>query len=235
MPTINLSDYPPPADVLKNEKEALRFLSTNRDIATHYSRFFSDAQNGYKKLDSIKRIQPGSTLLDFESSMDIKVNNNLRRVFVGGLIRLDDNKTYTNISYSMAISEQNSPSKVLRRFHFDYDAGNDDCSRSVKPFYHLQYGGRNTPGMKQEGFDYIHIKHSDPEFSVPRISYFPMSLIFLVYLVLKEFDKEHLEILAKPGWHAQLCKSEKLMLEPFYKTCCKAIDHDKSILMDCYY
>lgn len=228
-------NYPLPEDVRDNEMAALKFLSENREIRTYYKELAEDAQTGYSRLRTIKKIMPRMRLLDFESYMKIKVNEKLRRVFIGGLIELADKSTYKSISYSMAISQEIRPSKVIRRFHFDYDAGNDVQSRSAKPFYHLQYGGNISPRMRQEGFADTHNEHSDPDFSEPRISYFPMSIIFLVYLALKEFDKEHLDILSKPEWHVQLCNSEKLMLRPFYSECCRAYGSQKSVLMDYYY
>lgn len=227
-------EYPSPEDVRVNEMETLKFLSQNTDIRAYYSELANDAENAYRWLKA-QKIRSGIILLDFESYMKINVNQEPRRVFIGGFIELADKKSYKTISYAVAISEKFQPSKVIRRFHFDYDDGSDVASRSAKPFYHLQYGGKISSRMQDEGFKDEHNLHSDPEFSEPRISYFPMSLIFLVYMALKEFDREHADMLSKPEWRARMRNSEKLMLERFYKTCCKAFSKNQSVLMDYYY
>lgn len=233
---MKLSQYPSPKDVLKNEKETLRLLSANKDISTYYPQLCIDSQTGYQKLQNTAISRQQMLLLDFESYMDIKINLKLRRVFLGGLIKLGKANKYEEVSYYMAICKHDRPSKVMRKFHFDFESGADSLSQSFKPFFHIQYGGKMSPRMHQEGFkDERHYQHIDSWLELPRITYMPMSLIFLVFLIIKELDKEHVDILKKPEWHAQMCRSENVMLTSFYNTCNKAFSQNKSILMDCYY
>ena len=160
-------------------------------------------------------------LLKFESFIDINTQEQKRRIYFGGKISLKNKQEFENITYYLAICEETKTSKILRKFHFDYDEGNHPKSRSDKPIFHLQYGGKISTRMKNDGFDENHCNHMDTNIEFPRIIFIPMCLIFLIYIIFKEFDQETAELLFSQdsSWHKQLKASEKLLLQPFYKIC----------------
>jgi len=232
---MKLCDYPTPKQILDNEKRTLRFLKSQPDINSYFRRFHDDVCSELARLDNIKHRQYPENLFQFDSYMDIKIDGQMRRVFIGGIVRLGAKNVVEHASYSIAICNETSKSKVLRRFHFDFDLKTDSSGQSEKPLFHLQFGGELSPRMIREGFTESEYGHIESWLSLPRIIHMPMSFIFLVFLVIKELDEEHSNILCKPGWNARLRDSEELMLKDFFSNCCKAINNQKSVLMDCFY
>ena len=233
---MKLTKFPTPEEMLNNEKETLRLLIHSRQIKTYFTQLHADADNCFAKLNATKLGKNPMELLNFESFMDIIVGSKERRVYLGGLISLDNKNVYKDVSYSLTICNKTGPSKILRRFHFDFDCDGVKSGSSNKPFFHIQYAGKMSPRMEAEGFSNDrHYHHINKELSEPRIFFMPMSLLFLVYLILKEIDKEHADILEEPAWHKRMCENEQLILKPFYNTCNNALNQTDSILMDCYY
>ena len=99
---------------------------------------------------------------------------------------------------------------VLRRFHFDYDAKNDDF---LKPKFHLQYGGR-----LQENYldvDKVHYKLFKP-IDYPRLPQQPHDFVMLLDFILREFNIDGVNITDESKWNSCVIKSEKLWLKPYY-------------------
>ncbi len=124
---------------------------------------------------------------------------------------LEHTKLCANIPEEWQFYSAEQGFHILRRFHFDYDSRNDNCS---KPKFHLQYGGK----FKKEYFDLkdIHYKLFQP-IDYPRLPQQPHDLIMLLDFILREFSLDGGEITQEKRWNECVIESEKLWLKPYYE------------------
>ncbi|EJN8560411.1 hypothetical protein V9K52_003038 [Vibrio alginolyticus] len=101
---------------------------------------------------------------------------------------------------------------VLRKFHFDFDAKNDDDS---KPKFHLQYGGSFEEKYLNLGSKIYYKIYSSLD--TPRIPQQPYDIIMLLDFALREFNLRGGEITNEKRWNNIVIKSEKLWLKPYYE------------------
>ena len=100
----------------------------------------------------------------------------------------------------------------MRKFHFDYAP--KKALEDKKPIYHLQYGGKATPMMKELEVEDDQIL---PWLSSPRIISIPVNLALLLDMVFCEFSSEVTNgITERREWRDFIKYNEELILCPFY-------------------
>lgn len=114
------------------------------------------------------------------------------------------------------IDKITSQGRVVARYHFDRDnPESENISSEYKPKYHMQVGG------KTESYELCWHPSS---YDIPRIVHHPMDLMLTVQLVIANFfPAKYSEIYEKQEWKYNVKKSEKNLLEAYYKYCLKII------------
>jgi hypothetical protein len=233
---MSLADCQISPDTIKEvELRSLELIKQSSLLATICPHITSRAESSYARLRSLSRIGKGTILYDYESFFDSSIEGKECRIYFGGKAVALSAKKCDAVSLYISIYDLKSK-KVLRKFHFDYDSGSDIASKSSKPYYHIQYGGKLTPLMKGDGIVPETQQHIETWLSTPRILYIPMSLFSLVAIILKEVQPEAaIELFSEQNWKNHLINTEKIMLAPFYKACTDKIIKKESLLMDYFY
>lgn len=218
-----LEFYPPPAELISSELGVLRFLMTNTYITEMHATFAENAKRDYNRNKS-KPIG-----FDFFSYFDVyhsempgkALKPNLRLV-VAALIQLNGDRTYSNVSYCLAVCRRKAKFPILRKFHFDVTVTNrgGQPRRQQHPVCHIQYCGEMIPGMNVMGCQDEQLKQMHPSLSEPRVFFWPMSLALLIDMALHEFpDRHSLSFRGSSEWRGIVRKQESLVLRPFYQKC----------------
>jgi hypothetical protein len=212
--------YPNPGAFLKCEQETLRFLKDRPVVANQFPVLHNDVNRYYSYFsEAIKN--PGKENFYFESEIEInlsakKSKNRIGIANISAEIVTAENE-FKRISYNLTIIDKSQPpSRILRKFHFDYDplASNH---KSPHPLIHLQYGGKLS---KKLGDQDLTVDHLDIDTDKPRLCYFPLSLGLLINMVLIDFPDEKIEKLGGTAeWRDLIRKNEKIVLEPFFTNC----------------
>lgn len=213
---MNLADvYPKPDDLVRNEKKTLEFLKDSSYLRDHYPELSRDADLAFYQ----------SSSFDFASHIDVNHNSHYRRILFGGFIKLDNQGSYDNISYYMAVCrDAKSPSNILRKFHFDL-ALPDKIRNHPHPLFHLQYCGKLSNRLEKKGFS---VDHMESWLSEPRLSYNPLSLALLLHCIFREFrDEVTHKIAYRPEWQILVKKNEDLLLRRYYKVSSKFFTKEK--------
>ena len=94
--------------------------------------------------------------------------------------------------------------RIIRRFHFDFQL-------DEKPIYHIQYGGK----FKEE--DHLGKCHYCLEsfLEEPRIHYFPMDLVLILDLFIRQFDTDLSKLIEKDEWKGYVRKSQDIWLKDY--------------------
>lgn len=116
-------------------------------------------------------------------------------------------------SYCLSICKNNSdPYELIRKFHFDYAPG--ILNQSPKPIYHLQYGGKPTPKIKEMKLENDEIQ---PWLSSPRINSTPINLALVIDFLLCEFSSlETKKITEVTEWRNMIKSNEDQLLKNYY-------------------
>lgn len=230
-----LSDYPQsPVELIKLERQSLTLLAHCKALQELSRGISNDAFVALAKLDGfVKRKSPGP-LVEFESYLDILHSKRNLRVFFGAYVATASKTEFENVSYYVSMFDTDE-SRLLRKFHFDFDAGKSRRPEK-KPYYHLQYGGKITPLMKSHGIG----ADSDTEISSwleqPRLIFFPMSLIALVAIILKELQPSvAANVFGDAAWLGHLRHSEKAMLKAFHQQCAHVLNGKESLFLEHFY
>jgi len=229
-----------PADFKNNEIRTLDFLSKNKFCNENFDQLLRDLSNQYIG----NRYAKGVLGFSFESYVDVTIDRIIRRVYFGGLVFVKGslkNQKYENISYYFAICESNrTPSKLLRKFHFDC-AIPGNTREKPHPFFHLQYAGKLSDHLKKAGFLGEHCDHLEPWFSEPRIINSPVTLALLLNTIFIEAEDDGIKaFLMTPDWKKLIRDNEELLLKKYYSTCFDLVrqscqSKDKSFILDyCY-
>ncbi len=216
-------------DFVKLECRTLNFLSTNSFIYNTYSSLSTSATTSYAKYGHLKDTEINKNDFVFECSFEIMVEKEPRTILIESLVR----KNFEVVSYVLSICSDN---RCLRKFHFDYalKIPNDTYP---KPIYHLQYGGKPSPGIERMQID---INELHPWLSSPRISFVPMNLALLFDMVFCEFRVEDTrKITERPEWRELIKSNEEKILLPFYNRMKDFLKNHKSsypnLIRDFYY
>lgn len=200
-----------PSKLIENEIHTLEFLKDDPMLGKHHVSFSNDVNNFFP------RAKFSQNSFDFESYINISLDGRKGKAYIGALVVSNNKVKYDNVTYSLAICEDNNnQKKVLKKLHFDY-AASTTKRRQPHPIFHLQLPGKETQLLKKDGFDVCHLS---PEVSEPRVSFHPMTLALLVNLVFKEFpDSKSNKIIGRTEWRSLIKRNEEFILEPFYRTC----------------
>lgn len=128
----------------------------------------------------------------------------------------------TNASYSIVLCDGVEPktSRVLRKFHFDYEAIETRNESEPKPTTHMQIcGDFSSYHLGTLGYQTQQISNWYPAFEKPRIPVQPTCLALLLNWIFLEFqsDPEINKILRDPTWKAMVIKAEAQVLLPYFK------------------
>lgn len=178
----------------------------------------------------------------FEFYWDVNYKDKECRLFLGGDVskkkgnnvsKRKDNSIISNMSYYMCITEgTHNPSKILRKFHFDYVTARPDQKRP-HPRFHLQYCGGLTPAMGALGITDALIQPLEPHIEEPRIFFTPTTLCLLMNIAFYEFPCDDTEQIKKEGeWRNLVRENEKKVLEPFYTKCLQLVKKNNTIFFD---
>lgn len=224
--------YPHSNKLIPSELSVLKYLMTNTYITQEHSTFAQDAKRYYNRnksyhagfeffsyFDVCHSGMPGNRA--GRSSQMIQRRN--LRLVVGALIELKNDRSYSNVSYCLAVCgiRAKHPS-ILRKFHFDVTTtgGNGQARRQQHPVCHLQYCGEMIPGMKDMGCREEQLKQMHSSLSEPRVFFWPMSLALLIDMALHEFpDPYSLRFRESREWRGIVRNHESLVLRPFYEKC----------------
>ena len=211
--------YPKPKEFIANERETLKFLMDSAAVATQYPVLAADAQTAYHNQGA------KSAFFLFNSFIEVEHEGARRRLYIGGLIE-SQKKTYTHITYSLAVGNC-ANRELLRKFHFDV-ALRCKNARQAQPLFHLQYCGKLSPYLTEQGYLQNHVRPLHPWLSEPRIFSTPMSLALLLDLVLHEFPDEPAVLLrSTQEWQALVRRNQALLLHKYYRQCMSTISNKK--------
>ncbi|MFH1697480.1 MAG: hypothetical protein ABH882_00300 [Candidatus Omnitrophota bacterium] len=234
--------FPSPVELKKIELKTLDFISNQPFFLEKFPKLANDARDAYIHIKYNTNAR--NILIDFESEIDGITEDQKRKIHIGGVVNLKQRNLseYEKYSYYFAICDNlDSPSRLVRKFHFDYvlpdTAG---TRRQPHPIFHLQYCGELTPGLVRKGYGENHIQHMSPDLSVPRIPFTPISLALLIDYILREFCDKNI---AEKGrqifeWRSIVKDNEKSLLGPYYNQCGVFLgrhDRDSCLLSNFYY
>lgn len=204
--------YPEPQKILKCERETLGFLKDDHTVQSHFNDLANHAGIYYFKNKDSKGIP-----FRFESHFDISKKDWKGYANISSEIVTQDGNCFKSVSYNLTIYENNeTSSRVLRKFHFDYAPSRINY-RHPHPVFHLHYGGRLSGELKNMNLVESHLCQ---KFDSPRICYYPISLALLINFVLMEFpDEKNKKFLERSEWRTLIRRNEKLILAPFFKKC----------------
>ena len=207
------NNFPEPDILFKTELETLEYFKNQPIIRNLFPQLYSDSYNIYYYLKNQRRI------FNFESYIDLHIENIDRRIYVGVIVSIKNNNEYENICHSITICENTKDkSNILRKFHFDRDCIINNSND--KPIFHLQFCGELTPLLQSAGYEDKDIDHLYPKLTNPRIPDTPMSLALLLNFLFIEFKSEKTHrIIEDSYWRQLVVKNEELLLKPYYENC----------------
>lgn len=204
--------YPSLEALVDIEVGTLRYLRTHG--ASHFPPLASAADTGYA------RAMGGKTGVDFEGHLDVEHEGRYLRVYVGCSVRDAGDGQHPLAVHHLAVCEG---SKLLRKFHFDFDPGLEP-RKPPAPLMHLQFGGERTPVMEDAGVDDGHLCSW---LSEPRIPCTPVSLALIIHLVLTEFRSEvGVKFIRRPEWKKIVRNNERILLVRFAENCLEVLKDD---------
>lgn len=216
-----LGDTFTPKSLANLDIETLKFLKTEVAKREGWGQLFSDAGKAIALFNERKQFD-GNWTAEFESRCEIKSTANDHgtsllkyRLFYGGKIKASSPTTFESVSYFIAVCKTKGDRlQLLRKFHFDYEPNN--AGQWSKPCFHLQYGGKLTEAMLSCN-ELANKTGIFSEYSIPRISIYPMSLCLLINIVLREFGcNETNSIREEKGWKELVLENERNLIRPFF-------------------
>jgi len=149
----------------------------------------------------------------------VYMNKDCRLVLGADVSKEKQGPRIANSSHLICIiNGTTKPTKILRKFHFDYITKRED-QREPHPRFHLQYCGALSPIAHLNISDKL-IKRLDPDVDGPRLFFRPMTLGLLMNIVFHEFPCDDTEKIRRDGaWRNLVRENENLVLVPFYEKC----------------
>jgi hypothetical protein len=213
--------------LVKLEKETLKTISEIGKFAD-LGTIYDDAKTHLGKSNWFQR-GGFEAHLGFDVYGGIRADKNRtkkrRRIDVSGLVvssKLDNAFVTTHASYSVVLCDGEDPktSKVLRKFHFDYEAANTRNIAEPKPTTHLQICGKfSNHHTGTIGYQPGQIEAWYPGFEKPRIPIQPTCLALLLDWIFLEFhtDVAIAAILKDQQWRSLVRKAERQVLLPYFR------------------
>jgi len=223
--------HPEYIEFLTNELKTLKILMDNSYIKSNLSSLQNSASQTYYKYKAIKSQTLKNQIFDFHCVLDLYIERKLKKVVVEAKIIPD----FSFATYVLAICKlESSYCSLIRKFHFDYAP--PITGQNKKPVYHLQYGGKLSPKLKEM---VISVDQLNPWLSAPRINSTPINLALLLDMVFSEFVSEITHcIKERSEWRELIKNDEDFILKPFYKGVDHFLNSEHSsnyLLKDFYY
>lgn len=223
------SILPPYKDFIELEWETLKLLHdylSQWAALSHSAGFVAQCWN-YKNLPRFQ----------FSTYWNIDYRDKECRVFLGADVRKQDgSERVADMTYFICIVEgTDKPTKVLRKFHFDYVTARAD-RRKPHPRFHLQYCGGLPPPMESLGITKELMIPLLPDVKEPRIFFMPVTLGLVMNIAFYEFPTKETDEIKKRGeWQNLIRKNEKVILKPFYKKCADLAGRDNVVFFEQVY
>jgi hypothetical protein len=165
----------------------------------------------------------------FETYIDVEYENREARIFVGGQVIACVGDCITDLSYYISLVDtSNTPSRILRKYHFDYTCDAPESLRERRrnhPYFHMQYCGELPGGMRQKGITEEQLRTLLPEISEPRIACAPMSIALLFELLFNEFPTKATDAIRKDGyWKKLVMANQTQILKKYHEKCLEVIN-----------
>ena len=239
---MDLSDfYPTPEGLIESEIAVLGHLRASTYIKERHPQVTQAAEQSYFQNKASRSGFQFNTHFDIWHKQmypekgafgPFGVPRTNARLAISALIELTGRK-FTNVSYCLSVCKLKlaypaTPSKIVRKFHFDVTALNETGAhrRQPHPQCHLQYCGEMVPYMRLIGCTDAQLSHMHPWLSEPRIFFWPMSLALLIDMALHEFpDQGSAKFRADSRWRDLVRGQETLVLRPFYRKCIEIITY----------
>ena len=204
--------HPEPKQLLECERETLQFLKDHLKDQEQFAELANEAKVYYFKT----KYRANTTPFYFESRFGIKIEGRDGYAHISSEIEKNEGK-FQKISHNLAIYEQsNNTTKILRKFHFDYDPPGT-IHRQPHPIFHLQYAGKLSKRLRTMNPDASDL---NMDLNGPRLCYFPTSLALLIHFILIEFPSEENKKLSELSiWREMVRRNEKEILAPFFRNC----------------
>ncbi len=204
-------DHPKYLEFIKKEHKTLEFLYRNAFMAKTFPDLAKNAELTFYRYQNLRDKQLEKVTFLFSSNFNLVIEGKTMRIIVEAQV----SPGYNLVSYALSICDTDStPFPLLRKFHFDYalPMQNDPWP---KPVYHIQYGGKQTPGLAELGINDTSII---PWLSSPRLYWGPINLAILLDLIFCEFRSiDTTELIQRREWRELLKNNEEFLLKPFYE------------------
>jgi hypothetical protein len=222
--------YPDYLKFVKNERKTLRFLADQPIINKMFSTLARSASDHYYMVGNNDKILR-STQFEFGCHFDLQIERDSRRIAIEAKV----SPQFNLVTYALSVCRENtSPFNLIRKFHFDYALPNPN--EDSKPVYHLQYGGEQSPMLKELDVD---VEDLQPWLSTPRIYFYPINLALLLDMIFYEFKTEDTwHLVNRPEWRQFIKENENEILKPFFEHIMSFINSGHTgefLLRDFYY
>lgn len=191
-------------DFIKNEINSLGFIQG----LLRNDNLFADLQNKSECLFHQYRKKKNIDRFDFGCEIVLLVEGKKRKVLIEAIVTLD----FSIASYVFSILEEDDDSiSLLRKFHYDYAPKKPGLG---KPVYHIQYGGKATPKMKELN---VQDELINPWLSSPRLNTSPINLALFIDMIFSEFaSEETTKIIEKSEWRDFIKGNEEKVLKKYF-------------------
>lgn len=211
--------------VLQNEQRTLEWLRNKTATIPHLRDLYCSAA------DSLLRFNRDEGMQVFLRWEVLHTNGDALDLHIGGLIQLE-NAVIDNATYYLCIAHghtDQSRSRVLRKFHFDYANSSVRGTRQSSVF-HLQYAGK-LPSHLRDRYDDAHL---DSWLEEPRIFFLPMSLSLIMHMAFREFPDEYTNRLCEDGeWRSVFVqRDQQSLVVPFLEKCLSDLNVGKKLLWE---
>ncbi len=132
-----------------------------------------------------------SLCITFSSNTSVTPNN-------GALINTD----------SCCLVHFGNLKRIVRRFHFDHQPGENQ-----RPATHIQFGG-NFPTTDINTTNLHYCLHNSLD--NPRIPYFPMDLVLLLDMAIRDFKTPLASFAKESGWKSLVQKSQRIWWSDYF-------------------
>ncbi len=209
---------------LNHLKKALKHLRTNTYVAniSEFQRLICAFSESLDHLPSRGKWEKDLPKLEIPIDSSYSKHHN-PSLLIGGVIRGDGPTiTYSSLSVCLIHSTDDSYQKtasdscclnsfrktkrIVRRFHFDFQP-----ESTKHPCSHIQYGG-NIPS------EYSDFHYCVEDIDNPRIHYFPIDVVLLLDMFLKEFPTPLKPLTSENNWRGLVFESQELWWKEYVDT-----------------
>lgn len=207
---MSFANQPTADNFKKNEIKTLQFLTTRTGLLKNFPELSDAIKQSYYYFKS-KVSKPFD--FTFYACFNMNVENSRHKVFIGANVV----GPYSMCSYFLAIAGKDDQEKnLIRKFHFDYALPTANATNQPVPVYHLQYGGKLSPELRNLELDDSKL---DNWLSLPRLNFAPINMALLLDLLFCELRvPETNEVVEDSDWRDLLFANEKFLSRHYYES-----------------